>query len=239
MVNLAKSSWLTSYGNTESQFLNLHVLLGSLLCVEYIHTESVIWEQPFTPRLIYSLVLITWVHRAKTCNVTRLLSGDFSFCSSPLSSPVSTNPFFVSIVKRDRTWSRTEQNLNEMSSHSLLGMSVPHLIQYFRLACDKVAINIGNTFKAEMFEWLDCFSAVPPSAEYNRCGYTPHGFILCVRVAMAWSKMLGRITVSNYGDDDVSLLFGWLPCTGVVGSWKHLVYGSDKIQTRIRVNKEL
>jgi len=64
-------------------------------------------------------------------------------------------------------------------------MSVPHHTQYFRLACDEVALNIGKTFKAEIFEPLDCFSTVPPSLDYNLYGYTPHSFILLARVAMA------------------------------------------------------
>lgn len=63
---------------TQNQFWSC-VLLSSLLCVECIHAESVIWEQSFRLGYICCLVLITWVHRGKTCNVTRLLYRRFLF----------------------------------------------------------------------------------------------------------------------------------------------------------------
>lgn len=134
---------------------------------------------------------------------------DFSFHSSPLLSSVSTNLFIVSVVKPDNTWSsgRNGQNQNEMSSHSLLVMSAPHHTWYFRLACGKVAINIG---KQKLLNNWTAFSAVLSSAEQDLCGYSPHNFILPACVAMVSSKMVGSITVSNSGED-VSLLFGWLP----------------------------
>jgi len=49
----------------------------------------------------------------------------------------------LTALKQGKKW--TEQNLH--FEHSLLVMAVPHHIEYFRLACGKVSINTGNTFK--------------------------------------------------------------------------------------------
>lgn len=75
----------------------ISVLLSSLLCIEFMHAESVIWEQSFRSGFIYSLARISWVHKGKMCNITRLLSGRFLFilvhCSrlSALTPPLSAS----------------------------------------------------------------------------------------------------------------------------------------------------
>jgi len=61
-----------------------------VLCAEYIHAESVTWEQPFILRLIYSLILILGFKEPKHVMLLGFYLEGFSFCSSPLSVPTSS-----------------------------------------------------------------------------------------------------------------------------------------------------
>lgn len=121
----------------------------------------------------------------------------------------------LTALKEGKKW--TEQNLN--FEHSFL---VPHHIEYFWLACGKVSIHIGDTFNTN-FRMTDGLSTVIPNAEYDLCAYNTHSFVMHACVEMICRKILGRITISNCGDD-VVLLFGWLPCRGVLWGWKHSLF---------------
>lgn len=124
----------------------------------------------------------------------------------------------LTALKQGKKW--TEQNLN--FEHSLLVMAVPHHIEYFRLACGKVSINTGNTFKTN-FWMTDGLGTVISNAEHDLCAHNTHSFVMHACVGMICRKILGRITISNCGDD-VVLFFDWLPCRVVVGGWKHSLF---------------
>lgn len=132
--------------------LSLCSLLGSLLHVEYIHAESVIWEQSFTSGFIYSLVLIPLSLQSQNKQCCQTPTCEISSCFGPLPSPVSTNLFIVSIVKPDSTWSCRRNEQKRIFTFTLWNVSFSPGLFVMRLPCSCEA-TLHHIWKVMAVRW--------------------------------------------------------------------------------------